>query len=89
MSRTNDTETAVVVLVLVTVLIWIYQGYVWLSTGMWQSLDLLTALAWVGGPMVTNWVVWPQTWQGLHKLLGWIPISVLPLAFAVAVAAGE
>jgi hypothetical protein len=53
-------------------LVFAYQIFAFLKTGEWLPLSLVSALSWAG----VSWAASPTEWQGLHRLLGWAPLSL-------------
>jgi hypothetical protein len=73
--------------VFAAVLVLGYQCFVFLRSGEWPSYTLLTVLAHFG----YQWSYWPQSWFGLHAILGFIPLGwlivgagLVPLLLATA-----
>ena len=57
--------------------IWVVQLYSYLRFGEWIPVSVLTLLSQVAGPKMQLWTVAPDNWQGLHSIMGWIPLSAL------------
>lgn len=51
--------------------VFIYEVIAWLWMGFWPSFSILSLLS-----LVTAWAYYPTSWFGLHKLLGFIPLSL-------------
>jgi hypothetical protein len=70
------------------------QAFWWLKTGEWHEMSVLWLLGQTDAPNVVNWVIWPQSWLGLHTLLGKTPLAlacfiVACLSFWLVVAYAE
>ncbi len=68
------------------VAVWAYQLLAYLQSGAWVAVSLLDALR-HGPESIALWVVWPSGWIGLHKVLGWLPLSAALIALALLLAA--
>jgi hypothetical protein len=70
----------------VAVLVVCWQGYMWLKTGHWPHLTLISALTPViSGTDFSAWLVAPQSWYGLHsatRFLFDLPLFLWIVAFA-------
>lgn len=51
-----------------------YQVYIWLRTGEWTAYSVLYGLSYFDN--LKEWVVYPTSWIGIHKLLDKIPLSL-------------
>ena len=61
-----------VVVILATVGILVWQIYSYLRFGEWPSLSVITALLWLN----VDWARSPRDWAGVHKALEAIPLSL-------------
>ncbi len=55
------------------ILIW--QMYKYLRFGSWSALSVIDAIKWCN----VQWAASPRDWIGLHQILEWMPLSVLPI----------
>ena len=55
--------------------IWGYQIYYWLRYADWNSFSLLWPLSYSSD--FQDWVYYPYEWIGVHKVLDFIPISIV------------
>jgi hypothetical protein len=56
--------------VLVAALVVIWQAYVWLKTGQWPQLTLVTLTGpFISGSVFAKWLVAPHSWYGLHAVV--------------------
>jgi hypothetical protein len=46
-----------------------YQAIVWLQSGHWPPLTLATIIAFSGQTEFGRWLVKPDSWYGLHKIV--------------------
>lgn len=60
-----------------------WQTYMWLQLGEWQSFSVLDALAMLANPGVDSWLLFPQSWVGVHKLIAWMPAGFALFVFGV------
>ena len=49
-----------------------YQIVMYLKTGSWHPLSVISFLKWLG----SNWAYNPTNWVGLYKILDFIPLSM-------------
>ena len=65
------------ILMLVGAFILLWQCWRWLETGAWPSLSLIDGwlYAW-GCTWECNWLIQPDRWIGLHKIVSAVPVSV-------------
>ena len=56
-----------------------WQALTWLMTSVWKPISVLTALNWLH----IRWSVFPDSWYGLHQLLGNTPLAVALLGVGV------
>lgn len=58
-----------------------YQLYFWLQHGEWRSLSIVEVIVLLDSknPNVDhwNWIYFPDSWLGLHKILNQFPIALL------------
>jgi hypothetical protein len=64
-----------------------WQGFVWLRSGVFPDISVLTALHWFGMDWATN----PTGWRGVHKALSSIPLAagLFTIGGMAALAAGR
>lgn len=82
-SRSYDNSAAVLILLTGAAML-AYHGFVWLQTGDWQPWTMLTVVCLSQGPALQMWCAWPDSWQGLHTLLGWVPIWLVVILLALS-----
>jgi hypothetical protein len=56
-----------------------YQSYVWLRTGQWVPISIVSLLGYLG----FEWAVAPDDWLGVHRVLGSIPLSLAVFLFTL------
>ena len=49
-----------------------WQIYIYLRTGNWHSLSVISALQWCG----VEWAFFPRDWAGVHTVLSIFPLSL-------------
>lgn len=59
-----------------------YQVYIYLRLGYWVPISVVTALGWLN----SAWALAPTEWLGLHKVLGFLPLSGTSFGISVLVA---
>lgn len=62
-----------------------WQCYVYLRHGFWPPMSVVDALFALGHQ--DGWIVAPQSWAGVHKILSAIPASLVALAVCWLLAA--
>lgn len=73
-----------------TVGLLMYQAYTFLKFGNWPPVSLLAGLAEVFGGDLAAWASNPTKWIGVHKILNWIPMTlVLGVAGVVMLQAAD
>lgn len=55
--------------------IWVYQIYYWLQHAKWEKFSLLRLLS--SSSDYQDWVFYPTEWIGIHKILDFIPLSII------------
>lgn len=53
-----------------------YQIIFYLKNGAWQPLSVIDGLVYLSQERPSLWLLYPQDWIGLHKLLEAIPLSL-------------
>ena len=53
----------------------LWQIYIFLKSGQWLSLSVISALNWCQ----VEWAIVPTEWFGLYKVLNWLPLSLTSL----------
>ena len=62
-----------------------YQCFLWLQNGVWTEYDLLSVFNYVfENTEVHQWIINPESWIGMQKLLLWI-LEVIPVSMALMV----
>ena len=56
------------------------QVLLWLNRGKWPGLSILNVIVLVN-PASADWIIDPQSWIGLHKLLSEIPLALWFVGF--------
>lgn len=69
----------------------LYQGYLWLKTGQWESMPFHLALTHIG---FDYYDVTPDSWLGLQKLVHWffnLPLSLMAviLGYLIGLSIGK
>lgn len=59
-----------------------YQGFMWLKYGQWLSISLLNLFQynWGVSQDLLLWSIYGGNWEGLRKLLDFIPVSLTIMA---------
>lgn len=70
------------------------QAYWYLKFGAWTPMSLIDVARWVIADVaqpneIQSWIMYPETWTGLHKILNWIPLSAVLIAFGYFVVVSE
>lgn len=59
-----------------------YQVFMYLKTGEWTEISVITMMAIFG----SQWAAYPESWLGLYEVLDWfnagvvIPLFIMPIA---------
>lgn len=67
--------------------IWIWQGFAYLKRGAWPAFTTIDLTLFFYGDAAPGWLLWPQQWLGLHKILSTMP-GALALLIGGLVAGG-
>ena len=63
----------------------VYQCFLWLQNGVWTEYDLLSVFNYVfENTEVHQWIINPESWIGMQKLLLWI-LEAMPVSLALMV----
>lgn len=87
MSRTSQAESATLLLLAGAVILAGYAFVVWLQTGVWRALTLLDIVCLSSDRRTSIWCLAPESWIGLHTLLGWASLWMVLLTLALVAGA--